>query len=38
VKLYTYDALYLAVAMRTGSTLLTADDQLRRIAAKLGVA
>jgi predicted nucleic acid-binding protein len=36
--LSTYDALYLAVALRTGSTLLTADDQLQRIAAKLGLA
>ena len=37
-ELSAYDALYLAVAMRTGATLLTADGELHKVAARLGAA
>ena len=32
-----YDALYLAVSEHTGAPLLTADDELLRLAVKLGI-
>jgi predicted nucleic acid-binding protein len=32
-----YDLFYLALALRTGATLLTADVALRRVASKMGV-
>jgi predicted nucleic acid-binding protein len=33
----TYDCLYLALAQRDGSTLVTADAQLAEVAARIGV-
>jgi predicted nucleic acid-binding protein len=32
-----YDALYLAVARRTGAALLTADEAMQRVADRLGL-
>jgi predicted nucleic acid-binding protein len=32
-----YDALYLAVARRTGAVLLTADEAMQRVADRLGL-
>lgn len=37
-SLTTYDASYLELAIRLGLPLATKDNQLRRIAARLGVA
>jgi len=37
-RITVYDALYLALAISTNSTLLTFDEELRKIAKEIGVA
>jgi predicted nucleic acid-binding protein len=36
-KLSVYDATYLALALRTGSSLFTADDQLAEASSRRGL-